>query len=215
MPRILAPLFFDAAEALASHRGWDPGALNVARTMAARLPALLEYATLSRLVVDLNRSPRHPRVFSEFTRVLDADRRARLLLHYHTPYRSKVDAWVAERVTRGREVVHVGVHSFTPVLDGVVRHADVALLYDPARDAERDLAARWIAGLERALPELAVRRNQPYRGTSDGLTTWLRRHGPTYRGIELEINQRFLDGRKAFPTRLVTAVIDALRSALR
>ncbi len=214
IPRILAPLFFEAGEALTGHRGWDPGALGVARTMAARLRAPLEYATLSRLVVDLNRSPGHPHVFSEFTKALNPDRRARALLLYHTPYRQKVDGLVGAWLQRGRDVVHVSVHSFTPVLHGVRRTADLSLLYDPAREAERALASRWVRALSEALPELAIRRNQPYRGTSDGVTTWLRRHGPSYRGIEVEINQRLLDAWGAFPDRFADALARGLVVAL-
>jgi hypothetical protein len=38
-----------------------------------------------------------------------------------------------------------------------------------------------------------VRRNYPYRGYADGLTTWLRKRypDPAYAGIELEINQKY------------------------
>jgi hypothetical protein len=47
-----------------------------------------------------------------------------------------------------------------------------------------------------------LRRNYPYRGQSDGLTTALRRQfGARYLGIELEINQRWpLGPRSAWQT---------------
>ena len=47
-------------------------------------------------------------------------------------------------------------------------------------------------------PDLRVRLNYPYRGDSDGLTTWLRRRHPAarYLGIELEINQALVGGRR-------------------
>jgi hypothetical protein len=39
---------------------------------------------------------------------------------------------------------------------------------------------------------MKVRFNYPYKGTSDGLTTTLRKKfGPQYVGIEIEINQKF------------------------
>jgi hypothetical protein len=44
-------------------------------------------------------------------------------------------------------------------------------------------------------PEMRVRRNYPYLGKTDGLTTYLRRQFPAeqYLGIELEVNQRCLE----------------------
>jgi hypothetical protein len=56
-----------------------------------------------------------------------------------------------------------------------------------------------------------VRRNRPYRGAADGLTTHLRRKlGPRYLGIELEVSQRFFaaDGspRGDAATRIAAAV---------
>lgn len=210
IPRELGALFARADGVLTSHRGWDPGALDLARRLAALLDAPLRFSTVSRLVVDLNRSPRHPRVLSEFTRVLPhADRRA-LLARHHAPHRAAVDADVAAGLASAEAVLHVGVHTFTPVLDGRVRKADVALLYDPARTAERRLAAAWVEALRDGMPELAVRRNQPYRGASDGLTTWLRRrHGERYLGIEIEVNQRWLAPSGRLPDRVASGLAEA------
>jgi predicted N-formylglutamate amidohydrolase len=88
------------------------------------------------------------------------------------------------------------VHSFTPVLDGRVRDVDVGFLYDPSRTPERDFVTAWIAALRERDPTLRLRRNQPYRGTSDGLTTSLRQRfdATRYLGIELEISQAFPHG---------------------
>ena len=174
VPAPLRGRFGGADAALASHRGWDPGALGLARRLARAWEAPLRAAVVSRLVVDLNRSAHHPRVFSEWTRALAAPERRALLERYHEPHRLAVDADVATALAETERVLHVGVHTFTPVLDGVVRRADLALLYDPARPRERELAGAWAAALARALPDLRIRRNQPYRGASDGLTTWLR-----------------------------------------
>ena len=53
---------------LASHRGYDPGALAMARTLVATTGAMLVAATVSRLLVELNRSAHNPRVFSAIVR---------------------------------------------------------------------------------------------------------------------------------------------------
>lgn len=219
IPEAYRGCFDGADEVLASHRGWDPGAWRLARDMATSLSHFrresLIASTVTRLLVDLNRSAHNPRVFSPWTRALPREERERLLAAYHRPHRVAVD----EAVTRGRgggTVVHLGVHSFTPVLQAAVRRPDLALLYDPRRPSERLLCAAWVRALKARLPGLAVHRNDPYRGASDGLTTWLRgRHGDDgYLGIEVEVNQRLLDGRGRFPPLVAQALTEALGVAL-
>lgn len=196
IPPAYAALFRGADEVLASHRGWDPGALDLTRRLARTFAAEPLTARWSRLLVELNRSLGHPRLFSEFTRDLPVAERQRLLARYYHPHRQAVEQAVAARIATGRRVIHVGVHSFTPRLDGFERHADVGLLYDPACAWERRLCVAWQKRLSRLRPRLRVRRNYPYLGKADGLTTALRRQfGPTrYAGIELEVNQRFVGG---------------------
>jgi predicted N-formylglutamate amidohydrolase len=177
-----------------SHRGYDPGALPMARALARRLGAdLLEMST-TRLLVEPNRSLGHPKLFSEWSRVLDAPQREAAIERHYLPHRRRVIDAVAE--VAPRSVCHIAVHSFTPTLDGQRRNADIGLLYDPARKRERRLCRRWRELLGAIDPTLRVRLNYPYRGTNDGLTTALRRRFPAsrYLGIELEINQSLLTG---------------------
>lgn len=209
-------LFAGFEALLQSHRGHDPGALAMARGLAKALSAPLFVSTTSRLLVDLNRSIGHPRLYSEATRDAPAWVRGEILESYYLPYRNRVEADIATAVAHGSRVIHVASHSFTPELDGAVRNADIGLLYDPARPGEVDLCRRWQAQLRVLSPELKVRRNYPYAGKSDGLTAYLRRRFPAeaYVGIELEINQKhvFNGGRRwrAFRGR----VIEALRQAV-
>jgi predicted N-formylglutamate amidohydrolase len=199
VPREHARLFRGAGRELASHRGWDPGALAVARALAGRLGAPLLAVTWSRLLVEANRSPTNPRLWSRHTAGLPAAQRERILARWWWPHRRAVEAAVRVAAAGGRRVVHLAVHSFAPVLDGEVRRADAGLLYDPGRPAERDLCRRWRAILGGLDPALQVRRNYPYRGSADGLTTWLRRRFPdrAYAGVELELNQALLVGERA------------------
>jgi len=195
IPREYASLFRGAASVLASHRGWDPGALTLARLLARRLRRPLLSVTWSRLFVEANRAPTNRRIWSRFTAPLPKDERQRILDRWWRPHREEVEAAVAE-AARDRRVVHVAVHSFTPELDGEVRNAEVTFLYDSHRRGEADLCRRWAAILARLDPSLRLRYNYPYRGSSDGLTTWLRRRFPEarYVGIELEINQALVGG---------------------
>ncbi|HVS10859.1 MAG TPA: N-formylglutamate amidohydrolase [Planctomycetota bacterium] len=212
VPARWRPLFRGQRRLLASHRGWDIGALRVARALARRLDVPLVASTTTRLLVDLNRSLGHRKLLSELTRGLPREERARLIERHWRPHRAEVERRCERSIAAGRRVLHVAVHSFTPVLDGQVREVDVGLLYDPARALERRIGRAMQRELARALPKLRVRRNQPYHGTSDGLTTHLRRRfdAGAYAGIELELNQALLGDKGE--EGLVRAVEDALRT---
>lgn len=186
------PLFRGFEAVLQTHRGFDPGARALGRQLARALAAPLFVSTTSRLLIDLNRSVGHPRLYSEITRHAPAPVRREILNAYYLPYRNRVEAHIEDAIARGNRVIHISSHSFTPQLDGAVRRADIGLLYDPTRCAELELCRRWQAALKGRIPELDVRRNYPYTGKSDGFTAYLRRRFPAalYVGVELEINQK-------------------------
>ena len=216
--RIPAPyrgLFQGRRALLDSHRGYDPGALVMARGLARAYRAPLVTSTISRLLIDLNRSIGHPRVFSAATRGAPASLRAKIAEQHYWPYRLRVERLVRQSVSRRRRVIHISSHSFTPELDGKVRSADVGLLYHPGRRGEAELCARWKSSLAELAPQLRVRRNYPYAGKGDGLTSYLRqRFAPSvYVGIELEINQSIVlaAGRRWMALR--SSLIDSLRTA--
>lgn len=196
IPREYAGLFEGAEEVLGSHRGWDPGAFELARYMSRVLGRPLLEAKWSRLLVEANRSLSNPRIWSKFTRSLPRVEREKILEEYWWPHRRAVEGAVEEIIAGGGRVIHVGVHSFTPVLDGEVRNADMALLYDSRRKEEAAFCRRWLGVLGELGPELRLRVNYPYLGRADGLTTALRRkhRESSYLGIELEMNQAMYGG---------------------
>ncbi len=187
----------------------------MARALARALKAPLVSATLSRLLVDLNRSIGHPQLFSAATCAAPARTRAQIIEAYYRPYRTRVEQVADHSVSRGRRVIHISSHSFTPELHGKVRNADVGLLYDPDRPVEAALCARWKSALGALAPGLRVRRNYPYAGKGDGMTAHLRKRFPRrlYAGIELEINQEivFTAGRRW--SELRGTLIESLRMA--
>lgn len=194
IPVPYAPAFRGAAELLTSHRGYDLGALALARWLARRAKAPLYAVAVSRLLIDLNRSLHHPRLFSEISAALDDEEQRRIIRRYYQAHRRRVEKAIRTRVATHGRVVHIAVHSFTPVLAGKARHADIGLLYDPTRPAEKDLCRRWTVRLREIAPDLHVRRNYPYRGRADGFTRYLRRcfGARRYLGIEIEVNQACL-----------------------
>ncbi|HEX7606426.1 MAG TPA: N-formylglutamate amidohydrolase [Usitatibacter sp.] len=216
--RIPAPyraLFREHRALLVSHRGYDPGALAMARDLARAFGAPLVTSTISRLLVDLNRSIGHPRLFSEAIRALPSELRAAIVETYYLPYRARVESLVMRSVSRGRRVIHLSSHSFTPELDGRVRRADVGLLYHPGRRAEAALCDRWKRSLAALAPQLRVRRNYPYAGMGDGLTSHLRRRfaQASYVGIELEVNQAIVLAAGRRWTALRRTLVDSFRAA--
>ena len=217
--RIPAPYrdLFHAHDALLdSHRGYDLGALSLARALAKAFAAPLVASTVSRLLVDLNRSIDHPRLHSESSRNAPAEVRRRILQQYYQPYRVRAERLVRQAIADYGMAIHLSSHSFTPELEGKVRDADIGLLYDPVRPGEADLCERWKASLMACAPELTVRRNYPYAGKGDGLTAWFRRHllPGTYVGIELEVNQKHVvrEGRHWPAMRRV--IVESLGRAL-
>lgn len=197
-------LFRGASAVLASHRGWDPGAREMAESLSHDSGARLISGRVSRLLVELNRSLGHPQLWSEFTAPLPESEKAVILADQYLPYRALAHRHVARRVAADETVLHFSIHSFTPVMDGHIRDCDVGLLFDPARPLERSTARELRAWLRFVIPGLRVRMNYPYRGIDDGCATWLREHFPTdrYSGIEIEFNQALLLDRAGVWTTL-------------
>jgi predicted N-formylglutamate amidohydrolase len=216
IPVPYAALFHDQQALLETHRGYDPGALVMAEALAEAFEAPLLASTESRLLVDLNRSVSNPSIHAEVVRRLPGTTRQAILTQHYQPYRASAEALVRQAIAEHGAVIHLSSHSFTPVLDGVLRRADVGLLYDPQRPGEVDLCARWKASLKACAPALVVRRNYPYAGKGDGLTRWFRQHlqPDVYVGIELEINQKYVfEGGRPWAA-LRKAIVESLRQTL-
>jgi len=172
---------------LSTHRGYDPGALDVARDFAAATGAPFFYSTVSRLLVELNRPLGHPQLFYS---TLPEETRAVLLRRYYLPYWQGIEKAIAKAVRGGRRVLHLSVHSFTPRFRGVTRSTDVGLLFDPRRRLEARLCASW---KKRIQAPLVVRYNDPYDGVHPSVVQSMRERFPQagYVGIQIEVNQKY------------------------
>lgn len=192
MPAEYRHLFKGKQAVLNSHRGWDAGALKLARELAKKLDVPLCSSETTRLLVDLNRSLHHRNLFSEFTNGCDNETRNKILREYYFPYRNRIEKKITTSI---KPMIHLSIHSFTPKLGNETRNADIGLLYDPARENERDFCTRLQSILQDQPQNLIIRRNYPYRGNADGLTTYLRKKysGSKYIGIEIEVNQRHIN----------------------
>ena len=191
------------AEVLKTHRAYDIGALAVFRKLVKfAKPEFYSEGKFSRLLVDLNRTITNKSAFSNYYEALDEATAAKAKAQastYWTEYRAAIEKFVETalksktRIEKSEPaIVHLGIHSFTPELNGKIRDADIGILYDPSRPQERAYANVIKEEIKRLYPAMKVRFNYPYKGTSDGLTTTLRKKfGPRYVGIEIEINQKF------------------------
>lgn len=191
IPADFEAYFRNAGEILTTHRGYDIGALELYHEFATGADVGF-FSETSRLLVELNRSERHPALFSSYTKNLPEEKKKEILELYYRPYRQQVENQIAAFILAGETVLHLSVHSFTPELDGKVRETDIGLLYDPEREQEAEFCAVWKKRIKECNIELRVRYNYPYKGTADGFTTYLRKQFPErYLGIELEVNQKF------------------------
>ena len=182
------------AEVLKTHRAYDIGALAVFRKLVKfAKPEFFCEGKFSRLFVDLNRTITNKSAFSDYYEALDKATAAKAKAQataYWSEYRAAIEKFV--NTNTKKEIIHLGIHSFTPELNGKVRDTDIGILYDPSRPQERAYANVIKEEIKRLYPAMKVRFNYPYKGASDGLTTTLRKKfGPRYVGIEIEINQKF------------------------
>ena len=190
-----------------THRAYDIGALKVFRKLVKfAKPEFSCEGKFSRLFVDLNRTITNKSAFSEYYGELETSDKAAAekvkteATAYWKEYRANVERFVTQNIGKGSKaagnkgatIVHLGIHSFTPVLNGKPRNTDIGILYDPTRPQERAYANVIKDEIKRLYPHMKVRFIYPYKGTSDGLTTSLRKKfGPRYVGIEIEMNQKF------------------------
>ena len=177
VPESLDNLGLSHAE-LQTHVAWDPGAIEVARSMAHRLDAPLIMARFSRLVYDCNRPPASAGAILERSETSDipgnkdlteAERAARLREVY-VPFREQVAEVLSARAGRSGMSVLVTIHTFTPVYDGEWRDVELGILHD----ADHRLADE-VLRLARDEVDLIVKRNAPY-GPEDGVTHTLKQH---------------------------------------
>ena len=171
-----------SAQQRAAHIAWDPGALGLARGLAARLDATLIHAPVSRLVYDCNRAPDMAGAMPARSEVHDvpgnavitaAERLARTRAVY-LPWANGLHNLIAGRIAMGRRPVVITVHSFTPVYFGKPRAVEFGIIHDadPALAQAINSAALAAGGLDAQL-------NAPY-SAADDVTHTLRLHATPY-----------------------------------
>jgi len=160
------------------HIAWDPGALELARRLADLLDAPLVHATVSRLVLDVNRDPAHDGSIvtsSEDTVIpgnlqLSAQERSQRIRSIYAPYHQALASVIERSAARNAALCVVAIHSFTPVYRQVRRRWHIGVL-----SAEDRRLSQPLLELLRAGGELDVGDNEPYAPT-DGVYHTLEKH---------------------------------------
>lgn len=215
IPKQYLSLFTPKLSLLETHEAIDLNAQDIARYFKKQLSCELFEAKASRLLIDCNRSVSHPSCFSKLSQTFTAAEKLAIMRRYYLPFRRQVIEAIQNKIDCGTPVLHLSIHSFTPILDGKVRQTDIGLLYDPKRCNEASLAKLWQAKLKSQAPNLRLRRNYPYRGISDGFTSALRKifSNQYYLGLEVESNQALIQdkpSRSFIQESLVRSLLQSL-----
>ncbi len=186
--------FEGKSEILETHRGYDLGAFDAFHALQP-LAFYAKFSETSRLLIELNRSKHHKNLFSEISKKLTKQEKENLIAGYYSDYRNEVENEIGKLIENRETVLHLSIHSFTPVFDGETRNCDIGLLFDSRRKKERAICEKMKEIVNKADEKNLVRFNYPYLGKADGFTTHLRKQFPkNYLGIEIEINQKFSSG---------------------
>lgn len=179
IPSVFADLGLQQ-HALSSHIAWDPGALELAMSLAKMFDATLCYQRYSRLLYDCNRPPESPSAIREkseaydipVNRNLSALERNQRVETFYRPFQLGLSSLLDDRKRSGRQTVLVTVHSFTPVFFGKPRDVEVGILHD----VDTRLADAILAQTDGLNGSYKIRRNEPY-GPEDGVTHTLMEYG--------------------------------------
>lgn len=205
---------------LADHIGWDPGAADVARRLAAHLNSPLVLSGYSRLVIDCNRPLGHAESIAERSAGvsipgnlgLSPPERSIRIDALFRPYHDAIAGLLDLR--SHRPTLLISIHSFTPVLNGRLRPWQIGISY--GRD--RRLAALLIGMLTRDR-DLRIGENEPYPIEDDvDYTVPFHGEGRGLPCVMIEIRQdqiRKAAGAVAWATRLAEAYRLIEQQALR
>lgn len=167
IPKVLGTLGV-SRDIIESHRGWDIGALDLARKLAESLGASLVIQRYSRLVLDCNRPPHSalaiPLVSDQVTvpgnSALNAEARAIRVNEIFRP----MDAALNRLFARHPRRAAFSIHSYTPNLGGENRPWHAGFL----SRAPSGVAAALRDHVAESHPGLSLAVNAPYQLETDG-----------------------------------------------
>lgn len=202
---------------LQRHIGWDPGAAEVTQRLARRFNAPAVLSGYSRLVVDCNRRPDADDFIPEVSDGTVIPRNLDLSLEevrrrtnaVFRPYHEAISGVLRGMMSNGGQPAFVGIHSFTPRMNGFSRPWHFGVLWD----GDPRVAVPLMGAL-RASTGIVVGDNQPYSALDQ--FDYSREHHAASRGIPcalVEIRSDLLADDPGV-TRCTDLVEKGLRAAL-
>jgi predicted N-formylglutamate amidohydrolase len=180
-----------SGESLQRHIAYDIGAEAVTRRLAALTGAGAVLAGFSRLLIDPNRGEDDPTLVMRISdgaivpgnARIDAAEISRRIEAYWRPYRRACTGLIDRARAEDLIPALVGVHSFTPSMQGVPRPWQVGVLWD----RDHRLAAPLIEALR--AENLVVGDNEPYDGALIGDSMYELSTQRGLPGVLIEIRQ--------------------------
>jgi predicted N-formylglutamate amidohydrolase len=195
VPEKFKNYFINNNDLLKTHKALDihakPAAEQLYSNLKNNFSCSIHLAQITRLLIDHNRSLNNYNIWSEISKNFNHKEKKLLIDQYYQPYINNILNEIATKIVNNT-ILHISMHSFTNKLNNQIRNNDLGILYDPRRKIEQKFA---IILQNRLCNDFKVRRNYPYLGRSDGLTSQLRKIYPEdkYLGYEIEINQSFIN----------------------
>ena len=165
-------------DVLESHIGWDIGAADVARCMSFMMNVPAVFAPASRLLIDCNRHPENPALVPATSDGVSVPANQQLsassIEHrkkaYYDPFHNVCSELIQDHIDEGHSPLIIGLHSFTPTMDGIERPWQIGFMWD-----EDPRLAQAMIGLIERETDLVVGINEPYSGKE--LYHTMQRHG--------------------------------------
>lgn len=200
----------DLLSLLNTHRAYDIGVTELSQQIQTELKCPLVLGKVSRLLVDLNRSSDKPNVFGPAAKHFSEAEKNFLLKRYHQAHFDRVTRACKSELLRG-VVRLLSIHSFTPIWRTKKRRVDIGLLDHFLAPEQRKFTLKLKSALKKALPDLSIHLNEPYRGHTDAIVHPINSYFEPQDcfGICLEVNQRLLLDRRS-QMKMAKGICEAL-----
>lgn len=188
------------AHILNSFAALDIYAKELTQEMVKEIKCDHIFGNISRFILDLNKNPHHDHCFSTWAQNhLSSVEKKELLNQYYHPYRQQLIDLIQNYIQKNLQIIHLSIHTFSPISKGQEHNAAIGILYDPHRHGEKEVARIWHELLIKRTP-FRVRLNYPRTGKSDNLTSYLRKQfaEKDYLGLEIECNASLLEKESDF-----------------
>ena len=146
VPEAFRETFRGSEETVASTKGWDPVALNLAQGFSMKFRTPLVHGDVTRLLIDLNEEG--DLRWSSFSGKLPEATQAKLVDRHERPYRQALRSRITDDLGRNHQVLHVMIHT---------EEGGSELLLETVRDGlAREVADGWKARLSANGVEMRV-----------------------------------------------------------